>query len=68
MKTQYVLQDDKKSVIRESKGSGSVEENPFTERHSLNLNSRTFYYSGSVGLEALRQDAKQLKQVGFIID
>jgi hypothetical protein len=66
MQTIYQLQDDKKSTFKDKKGTVSKTREKKSERHTLTLNGRTYFYSGDVGYAALETDFEQLKELGFI--
>jgi hypothetical protein len=66
MRIAYILQDDKSTILKDEKGILELNENPQTDRHTLTINGNTHYYTGLAGLAAMREDYKQLKEVGFI--
>lgn len=61
----YQLQDNKHSTISETKGLIAMLQDKRSERHTLTINGRTYYYSGDVGLVALVNDFEKLKELGF---
>ena len=69
MKTKdFILRDNKSSLVSigtETKMEVKVDAR--TEFHELTLSGISFYYSGNVGLTALRLDVEQLKSKGVIL-